>query len=255
MVKIISAHQPAYLPWLGYFHKIALSDDFVILDSVQFEKNSFINRNKIKTSNGPLWLTVPVLIAGHTQNLISDIQVNNAVNWRDKHWKSICLNYRKAPYFGKFSGFFEDMFQNQWEKLVDLLEHSFRFFIQELGIKTRIHNQHDLNICSKKQELIIDLARHFDADAFVFGALGKEYADEDYFKQNRVIPYFQDYRHPVYAQNGKDFIANMSVIDLLFNVGSERAGEIIMEGNINKEDLRKITGAKHEKNISCSSTS
>jgi hypothetical protein len=255
MIKIVSAHQPAYLPWLGFFHKIALADDFVVLDNVQFEKNSFINRNKIKTPDGPLWLTVPVLTAGHTRNSVYDIKINNSVNWKSKHWKSICLNYRKATYFAKFSGFFEDMFLKDWERLCDLLDYSFQFFINELGIKARIHKQRDLNISGKKQELIFDLVKHFGANVFVFGALGKEYADVSYFEQNSIIPYFQDYRHPDYPQSGNDFIPNLSVIDILFNVGKERAGEIIMEGNITNDELRRMTGAKYEKNIGCGSAS
>lgn len=255
MIKIVSAHQPAYLPWLGFFHKIFLADDFVVLDNVQFEKNSFINRNKIKTSNGPLWLTVPVLMAGHTRNSVYDIKINNSVDWKSKHWKSICLNYQKAPHFAKFSAFFEDMFRKDWERLCDLLDHSFQFFINELGIKTRVHKQRDLNISGKKQELIVDLVKHFGANVFVFGALGKEYADAGYFEQNAVIPYFQDYRHPDYPQRGKDFISSLSIIDLLFNVGKQRAGEIVMEGNIANDELRRMMGAKYEKNIGCGSAS
>lgn len=255
MMKIVSAHQPAYLPWLGYFHKIAISDDFVLLDKVQFEKNSFINRNRIKTPNGPVWLTVPILISGHTENTISDIKINNTIAWQDKHWKSIWLNYKKTPYFNKFSGFFEDMFKSRWDKLCGLVDHSFRFFVNELGIKTRIHNQGDLNICSKKQELIVDLTKHFDAEIFAFGELGKNYAQLDYFNKKGVMPYFQNYQHPVYLQSGDDFVPNMSVIDVLFNTGSRRAAEIIMEGNIDKEELRKIMGAKDEKDINCSSAS
>lgn len=251
MKKILSAHQPAYLPWLGFFHKIALSDDFVLLDSVQFEKNSFTNRNKIKTPNGAIWLTVPVLMTGHTQAAIHEIKINNSVNWRDKHWKSICLNYKKAPYFKDFSGFFEDMFQKEWDNLYGLIEHSFKFFVKELGIKTKIHSQRALDIHSKKQGLIIDLAKYFDASLFVFGAQGKDYVDTDYFKQNGVIAYFQDYRHPVYPQIGGDFVSNMSVIDLLFNVGSERSQEIIMQLNTGKDELRKFTGDKDEENLSC----
>lgn len=93
---ILSAHQPAYLPWLGYFHKIAISDVFVILDEVQFEKNSFINRNKIKTSNGSVWMSVPINIDGHMNKTIRDMEISNKFNWRKKHWKSIYLNYKKA---------------------------------------------------------------------------------------------------------------------------------------------------------------
>ena len=92
---ILTAHQPAYLPWLGYFHKIAISDTFVILDKVQFEKNSFTNRNKIKTSNGSTWLSIPMEMSEHTNKAIKEMSIHNKFNWRQKHWKSIYLNYKK----------------------------------------------------------------------------------------------------------------------------------------------------------------
>jgi len=235
---ILAAHQPAYLPWLGLFHKMAISDNFVVLDDVQFEKNSFINRNRIKTAQGDMWLTVPVLMTGHIQKTIHDIEINNNVDWRSKHWKSIYLNYKKSPYFNRFSDFFEDLYKGEWIKLYDLLDYTMSFFIKELKIDTKIYIQSKLNITTKKQLLILDLCKHFNAKIFVFGALGKDYADSELFETNGIKILFQDYKHPAYHQLwGGGFISNMSIIDLLFNEG-ERSFEILMSGNINKENLQ-----------------
>ena len=96
---ILSAHQPAYLPWLGYFDKIIKSDVFVFLDTVQFEKNSFINRNKIKTPQGSVWLTVPVKLKGHLDVPLLKIEIDHKINWQKNHLKSIYLNYKKAPHY------------------------------------------------------------------------------------------------------------------------------------------------------------
>lgn len=237
---ILSAHQPACLPWLGYFHKIALSDKFIILDNVQFEKNSFINRNKIKTAQGVIWLTVPVLISGHIQKTISGIEINNRTDWRKKHWKSIYFNYKKAPYFQRYVDFFESLYKKEWTKLYNLIEYMLFFFIKELGIKTVFYKQTNLQLQSKKQELILDLCKQLKANVFIFGALGKNYADVDAFRRNGINVYFQDYRHPIYPQLWGDFISHLSIIDLLFNVGKERALEIIMEGNVTKSELERI---------------
>lgn len=94
---ILSIHQPAYLPWLGYFDRIARSDKFVYLDNVQFERNSFINRNRIKTANGPIWLTIPVRLKEHFNKTIADIEIDARQNWKRKHLRSIEQNYRHAP--------------------------------------------------------------------------------------------------------------------------------------------------------------
>src|SRR6202040_3775048 len=98
---ILSIHQPAYLPWLGYFDRIARSDKFVYLDNVQFERNSFINRNRIKTPHGPIWLTIPVRLKEHFNRTIADIEIDAQQDWKRKHLRSIEQNYRRAPDFTK----------------------------------------------------------------------------------------------------------------------------------------------------------
>lgn len=238
MSTILSAHQPAYLPWLGYFHKIAISDAFVILDEVQFEKNSFTNRNKIRTTHGAIWLTVPVLMTGHLKKTISQIEINNETPWRKKHWKSLYFNYKKAPYFDKYADFFEDFYKKDWIRLCDAAEYTLSFFIKELEIKTVFHKQSDLRVESTKQQLVLDLCKKLKSDTFVFGALGKNYADISMFKNNDVKAYFQNYKHPVYPQLQKNFISYLSIIDLLFNVGKARILDIIMSDNTSKKDLK-----------------
>lgn len=236
---VLSAHQPAYLPWLGYFHKMAICDDFVILDCVQFEKNSFANRNKIKTSQGTAWLTIPVLLKGHLQKTIAEIEINNDIDWRSKHFRSLYFNYKKAPFFKQYADFLEDFYKKTWVRLYDATEYLLLFFVSELGIETRIHKQSQIGITSRKQELILDLCRNFCADCFVFGSLGVDYADIEMFKSRGVEVLFQDYKHPVYPQLYGDFVSHLSVLDLLFNVGKEQALEIIISGNITRGEINR----------------
>jgi len=234
---ILSAHQPAYLPWLGYFHKIMISDIFVILDDVQFEKNSFINRNKIKTNQEPIWLTVPLLMKQHTAKTIKEMETNAHENWGEKHWKSLSMNYRKAPYFQQYAAFFEETYCRSWPIFMDLIDHFNRFWFEILDIKTKIIKQSDLGIKSAKQDLILDLCAAVKADQYVSGALGKDYLEATKFQEKAIQLYFQSYNINNYDQLYGEFLPYLSMPDLLFNVSRERIGDVIMNANIKKTDM------------------
>lgn len=233
----MSAHQPAYLPWAGFFHKILLSDIFVILDQVQFEKNSFINRNSIKTAAGSQWITVPVYKNGYRTKKISEIEINNDDDWERKHWMYLYSNYKKSPYFSKYSDFFQSVYEQKWIYLIDLIMHTLKFFLKEMNINTKIIMQSELNTTKKKDDLVIEMCSILRQDKFVFGTLGKNYADEKIFKDNGIKIYFQDYHCSTYKQQWGGFLPNMSIADIIFNVGAENAVDIIMKDNISREQL------------------
>jgi hypothetical protein len=237
-MNIATAHQPAYLPWLGYFHKISLSDEFVLLDSVQFEKNSFTNRNKIKVSNGEAWLTIPVEMKGHINRNINEMVIDEKFDWRKKHWNSLLMNYKKSPYFSIYSDFFESYYKNTTtSNLSEFIKTSTIFFLKELDITPKYTELSTLELKSKKQELIVDICKNTKSDLFVFGSQGKDYADLDYFKKNNISCYFQDYKHPNYDQLWNEFKPFMSIVDCLFNNGSKKTKEIILENNTLKTNL------------------
>ena len=96
---IVAGHQPEFIPYMGFFSKISKADVFVIVDHIQFNKKYFQNRNKIKTREGWMWLTVPVITKGRFEQKIREVEINNSLNWQRKHWASITLNYQKAPFF------------------------------------------------------------------------------------------------------------------------------------------------------------
>jgi hypothetical protein len=247
-MKIVTAHQPAYLPWLGFFHKIALGDTAVILDDVQFEKNSFTNRNRIKGPNGAFWLTVPVGLKGHMGKTIREIGIDNSSLWAQKHLKAIEMNYGKAPYYRKYASFFRECYSMRWERLVDVNDFMLRWFLDQLNIRTQISKMSDLNLRGRKADLIADICSVSHADAFVFGACGRDYADIGRFDKRDVGFYFQDYRSPEYQQLHGAFVSNLSVVDLLFNHGPD-SYDVLMRGNIQKEELCRhlsSAGASHE---------
>jgi hypothetical protein len=233
---ILTAHQPVYLPWLGLFHKIALSDKFVLFDEVQYLPRDWMNRNKIKTTMGEIFLTVPVLKKGHRDKKIHEIKINNNTNWKKKHFKSIEINYKKAPYFEKYISFFEDVYHNNWEYLSDLNEYMLKWFLKELGIKVDFLKAKNFNFVGTKSDLVLDMCKKLNSDIYIFGSQGKDYANINDFTNSDIIPLFQDYSHPKYTQLHNDFIFNLSILDLLFNCGP-KSYEILMSENISKANV------------------
>lgn len=248
---ILTAHQPVYLPWLGLFHKISLADKFVYFDEVQYQKRDWNNRNRIKTSNGDIWLTVPVLCKDHYRLKLKDVVINNELPWRRKHFKSIYTAYKKAKYFDRYIGFFEDTYNKYWDKLSDLNEHMLKFFMKSLGIDIPFFRLSDYGLESRKSDLVREMCKMVKADLYIFGTQGKNYADVESFNKESIQVYFQDYKHPVYSQlHNPEFSRYLSVIDLLFNHGDESM-RIIQSGNITKSELiEKYFGRNRNNEIS-----
>jgi len=239
-MKILTAHQPVYLPWLGLFHKITLSDTYVYLDTVQYLKKDWNNRNKIKTAQGWIWLTVPVITKGKFEQTLQEVKINNQIDWRRKHWQSIRVNYSKAPYFQRYADFFEGVYQREWDYLNDLNEVILRFLLNELRIKvnfTKASTQ--LKLEGTKSDLVLDMCLKLNADVYIFGALGKDYAEVDKFNERGIKVIFQNYQHPDYSQQFGRFEPYMSVIDLLFNHG-DASLDILMSGNITRDEVLRM---------------
>ncbi len=217
---IVSIHQPNYLPWLGYFHKIANSDAFVFLDNVPYTKNSLINRNKIKTQRGASWMTLSVLTKGRKEQFIGDTEINNGTPWRETHWKTIKANYSKAPYFPEYRDRFESIYQKDWKNLCDLNETLIKLICEIFGIQNpKFVRASELGVCGKSTSLLINICKAIGADTYLSGNGGKKYMDEELFDKERIILKYSEFQHPVYRQLWGDFIPNLSVIDFIFNEG------------------------------------
>lgn len=236
---ILTAHQPSYLPWLGLFHKIALADRFILFDQVQYVPKDWISRNTIKGPNGPILLTVPVMRKDHRDKRIVDIEVANDTPWAKKHWMSIVQCYQKAPHFKAYADFFEDLYKREWTHLADLDHHMLLWLLGTLGIKTPVNRAGEFDFQGTKSALVLDMCVKLGAKTYIFGALGADYADKESFREAGVLPYFQDYAHPVYRQGHGTFLPNMSVIDLIFNMGPASL-EIIMSCNATPQEVRML---------------
>jgi hypothetical protein len=228
---ILTAHQPVYLPWLGLFHKIYLADKFCIYDIVQYQTHDFNSRNKIKTHTGGIWLSVPVESKFHLEKKLCDLRIVNN-GWNKKHFRTIVMAYKKAPFFEQYiEGLEQILIKKTYEFLTDLNTDILVYLLQALSIDIPLVKASDYDFVGKKSDLVLDMCKKLGASKFIFGALGKNYADVESFTQAGIQVYFQDYQHPVYNQLYGDFLPYMSVIDLLFNEGPQSKA-ILLQGNI-----------------------
>jgi hypothetical protein len=221
---IVTIHQPEHLPWLGFFHKISQADLFVILDSVQFRKNYFQNRNKIRTANGWTWLTVPV--KRNINTLIKDVEIDNNQNWRKKCWNSIYFAYKKAPFFSEYSNILEKIYKRDWINLRELNIQLIKQFLSFLSLEPKILKSSEMDVHGKGSKLILNICKKVDADTYISGIFGKEYLKLSDFKEAGIEVIFQEFHHPIYKQLYEPFISGMSIIDLLFNHGPDSLGTI-----------------------------
>jgi len=218
---IVSVHQPQYIPWLGYFDKIAKSDAFVFLDNVQYKEREFQNRNKIRTAQGAAWLTVPVISQGLGRQNISAVRIDNELDWKRKHLGGLRSAYAGSRYFSKYYPEFEAILAREWEYLKDLNVAIIKYMLVELSITTTISFESDLNIASTRSQRIIDICRRLQADTYLSGSGGKDYLDVTLFSREKISLLYQEFRHPEYEQRFRPFLPLMSVLDLLFNCGPE----------------------------------
>jgi hypothetical protein len=216
----LAAHQPAYLPWLGYLDKIASVDVFVYLDTVQFEKNSYTNRNRIKTPQGVQWLTVPVRQKGHITQTLEQTEIDETKPWRSKNLKSVAMSYARAGHFRECFEKLEALHAEQDGLLAGLCWKQLRFWLEEFAIATEIVRASELPVSGRKSGLILELCRHFGVDYYLSGSLGRDYLQADEFAAAGVHIAFQDYVSPVYPQLWGEFVPNLSVVDYWMNCGA-----------------------------------
>ena len=222
---VLSVHQTQYIPWLGYFDKIDKSDCFVFLDQVQYKPREYQNRNKIRTKDGWMRLTVPVVSRGLGQQKICDVKIDNKTDWQKKHWGSLKSCYNRAAFFKGHYHFFESVYSAKWERLIELNVHIIKYLLKELKIRTPLY--YELEICTSSQgtDRIIEICKKLKADTYLSGIGGKNYLEEEKFVQAGIKLHYQNFVHPtyhqLYTQAGSFFLPNMSVIDLLFNEGDK----------------------------------
>lgn len=221
-MKTIAIMQPTFLPWIGYFSLIDRVDEFVFLDNVQFDKRSWQQRNRIKTPQGPIWLTVPVVTKGRSDQLIQDVEILRDPGKEPFHKikAAIAHNYKKAKYYDDYADDFGAHLSEGETHLAHVNQAIIQWVCKILDIETRFFRASALNVTGKKEDLLVDICKERGADRYISPPGSKAYLDEsDAFDIAGVQLSYHEYEHPSYSQLYGDFEPYMCIADLLFNEG------------------------------------
>jgi WbqC-like protein family len=228
-VTAVAIHQPHYMPWLGYLAKWAAADAFVFLDTVQYEKNGWQNRNRIKAAAGPRWLTVPVHARLGTP--IAQVTVDSAQPWRERHLHAIEQAYAGTPHFKRHHDALARLYGTLWTHLAPLAAASAEWLARAVGVTTPVRVASALGVTSADPtERLVALCAAVGADTYLAGCDGARYMDVARFEAAGIRVLYQNYAHPVYAQLHGEFVPNCSALDLLLTHG-DQALEILRAGD------------------------
>jgi hypothetical protein len=219
--KIISIHQPNYIPWLGYFYKIAISDIFVFLDDAQFSNHGMHNYHYIKTPAGSFRLKIPV-----KQSLgdkINEVVTKDELGWKEKHLKTLETNYKSAQYFDEIFNDFASLIKIPYSNIALQNEAIIQFYCGKLDIKTKFIKSSSLNISSTQEERIIDICKALNSDVYYSGIGAKAYQKEENFSKNGIILKYAEFQPFEFSQLWGPFQANVTIIDYLMNCGYDWA--------------------------------
>lgn len=222
---IVAAHQPHYLPWLGYLHKLALCDVFVVVDDVQYEAQNYQNRNRLKVNNGTTWLTVPLEHASQEEPICArriSYRQSPKEHWQRRTFATLRIHYGRAPYFDRYADELRAVYTCRWERLVDLDLHLLALFMRWLGIEKPIVRASTLGVTGQKTDRILQMVRAVGGDTYLSGRGGSmRYLDEERLRAGGVRVAWQSFHHPVYPQRYPrlGFVPNLGALDLLLNCG------------------------------------
>ena len=235
-------HQPQYLPYPGFFHKLSLADVFVVMDDVQYDKR-FTNRNRIIYPKGWLWLTVPINKKQKFE-MNMEVEINNNLPWRELHWRRLELSYNRSKFFHLYKEYFENLYRREWRNLFDLNMETLKQVIEWLGLRIEIVRESELNVKSSSTQRLVDVCKSIGADTYVAGGGSKNYMDELLFARNNVRVEHQHYNQVHYQQHlSTTFIPDLSIIDMLANVGPE-SSKLLVENTLRMSSNENILLAK-----------
>lgn len=218
-MRRVAVLQSNYIPWKGYFDIINSVDYFIFHDDLQYTKNDWRNRNKIKTHNGVEWLTIPV--GDDTNRLICEVDIKDD-RWQKKHWRKLVQHYGNCNYFSCYQSFFENAYlERRWTNLSELNQYLICNIAKILGVSTEFGDSRDYNLKGRKLDRLIELLIKTEADHYISGPSARDYIEADKFEQAGISLEYMNYDYPEYPQQYGAFEGGVSILDLLFNVGPE----------------------------------
>lgn len=216
----IAIHQPDYISYLGYFYKIAHADRFVFLDDCQFSNDNMHHWNRIKTPQGECRLKIPV--EHRFGDAIDGVRTRDELGWKEKHLKTISMNYSKAPFFDAVFPEFRDLLMQHYENLADLNVAINSWVARQFGLTAEFYRSSRMNIATVREERVIDICVALGGDLYISGHGAKAYQVEEHFTARGVQLCYTDYKPIEYPQRWNKqcpFLPCMSVLDYLFNCG------------------------------------
>lgn len=228
--------QPTYIPWLGYFDLIDSVDKFVFLDDVKLEKSTWQVRNRIKTAQGELYLTIPIKnIKSRLELIINEVEINDKEPWRKKHLKSIFFAYKKAKYFEEVYPFLKKLIDNNIVFIKDFNINIIKKITYKIGIETKFEISSELGVDGKKDYRLVSICKKLGCDEYLSPQGSAAYLEKNVpcgaFNNSGISLYYHNYEHPNYNQLWGDFLPFMSIVDLLFNEGFKNSLDIIKKGH------------------------
>jgi len=216
----VAVLQSNYIPWRGYFDLIHDADVFVFYDDVQYTVNDWRNRNRVKTANGVVWLTIPV--GNQNDRRICDVEIKDQ-SWLRKHWMTIQQSYRKAPHFARYEAFFRGIYERRWTSLSELNQTVIKSIASDLlGITTEFRDSREFTLQSAKSDRLLSLLQQLGADRYISGPAAKDYLDVAAYQRAGIRVEWKDYStYPEYPQLHGDFVPNMSIVDTLLCCGED----------------------------------
>ncbi len=220
---VVSIHQPDYIPWLGFYYKVAHSDLFVYLDDAQFSNAAAHNFNVIKTAQGELRLKIPV--QQKMGDAILEVKTRDTMPWREKHLKTLEMNYKKAPYFDLFYPMFAEVLSKEYASIAELNMAINAMILQGFGIHVPVLRSSSMGIETLREERILDICSKVGADVYLSGNGARVYQEEAHFSDRGIVLQYLDYQPIAYPQVWPrvGFLPCMSVIDYIFNCGFDWA--------------------------------
>ena len=228
--------QPTYIPWLGYFDLIDSVNKFIFLDDVKLEKCSWQVRNRIKTPQGELYLTIPVRSTkGRDKLIINEVTINDSELWRKKHLKSIFYAYKKSEFFNEVYPFIEKLINNKTIKLCGFTINIITTISDRIGINKGFMLSSNLKkLSGRNEERIVSICKEVNCNEYLSPQGSAVYIEKELpggkFPKNNIDLFYQNYKHPVFRQGYGEFLPYMSILDLLFNYGFNKSLKIIRSG-------------------------
>lgn len=233
-MKKVAISQPRYLPAANYIERIMISDIFVMLDNVQHQKRAYEHRNKVRTSNGDTWLSIPIDRKKSNSDNIKDLLIRNQENWTKNHLKTFKYNYKKTPYYSEIITLLENFYNKERDTLNSVVCDMLNIILKYLEIDSNIIWASNYEWETNNDDLLVEITDYFDGDIYISGPNGRNYIEENKFSDKNIDVLYHEYNHPVYEQVWGEFMEYMTVWDMMFYYGKETKN--ILRSGVLKEN-------------------